>query len=268
MLNDKLIILGSGGGRHHIRTQYRGTGGLLFKFSGIQAHIDPGPGAIVKLNELQEDPTKTDLFIVTHFHLDHYSDLSAIIEGSREVLHDKKKRYYKIGTLITTEKVIRYISDYHLNMLEKQIIFHPGDVYQYKPNVKLVGTKIEHADVDGFGLKFILEDYTLTYTSDTKVFEGLAKQYNGTDILIVNLLRPNSVYCKRHLCTDQFIPYINKITPTPKTIILTHFGAYMDSDYSKKNFVPGQVEKIKQLTNVDNVIAAQDGLSLAIKDLL
>jgi hypothetical protein len=42
----------------------------------------------------------------------------------------------------------------------------------------------------------------------------------------------------------------------------------MDSDYSKKNFVPSQVEKIKQLTNIDTVIAAEDGLRLAIKDLL
>lgn len=268
MLEDELVILGSGGGRHHIRTQYRGTGGLLFKFSGIQAHIDPGPGAIVKLNELQEDPTETELFIVTHFHLDHYSDLSAIIEGSREVLHDKKKRYFKIGTLITTEKVLRYISEYHLNMLETQIIFHPGDVYHYKEDVKLVGTKIEHADVDGFGLKFILKNYTLTYTSDTKVFEGLAEQYNGTDILVVNLLRPNSVYCKRHLCTDELIPHLNKIEPTPKAVIITHFGAYMDSDYSKRNFVPSQVEKIKRLTDINTVIGAEDGLRFSIKDIL
>jgi len=47
-MDDELIILGSGGGRHHIRTQYRATGGFLYKFNGIQAHIDPGPGALVR----------------------------------------------------------------------------------------------------------------------------------------------------------------------------------------------------------------------------
>ena len=268
MVKDELVILGSGGGRHHIRTQYRGTGGFLFKFSGIQAHIDPGPGAIVKLNELNEDPTKTDLFVVTHYHLDHYNDICAIIEGSREVLHDKKKRYFKKGTLITTRQVLRYISEYHQNMLARKVIFHPGEVLQYRPDIKLIGTRIEHADTDGFGLKFILKDYTLTYTSDTVVFEGLAKQYNGTDILMVNLLRPDSVYCKRHLCTDELVPYLNKITPIPKAIILTHFGAYMDSGYSKRNFVSSQVEKIKQLTDIDNIIAAEDGLRIQLKDLL
>ncbi len=60
---DELIFLGSGGGRIHIRTQYRATGGILFKFNGIQGHIDPGPGAIVRINQYHEDPLKTELFL-------------------------------------------------------------------------------------------------------------------------------------------------------------------------------------------------------------
>ncbi|GAF83633.1 unnamed protein product, partial [marine sediment metagenome] len=76
-MDDELVILGSGGGRHHIRTQYRATGGILFKFNGNQAHLDPGPGAIVRINQYNEDPTKTNLFIVTHMHIDHFNDLCA-----------------------------------------------------------------------------------------------------------------------------------------------------------------------------------------------
>ena len=94
-MSDELVILGSGGGRHHIRTQYRATGGTIYKFNGIQAHIDPGPGAIVRINQFQENPVKTELLIVTHAHVDHYSDLSAIIESSREILHDGNYNCYK-----------------------------------------------------------------------------------------------------------------------------------------------------------------------------
>ncbi|GAJ19461.1 unnamed protein product, partial [marine sediment metagenome] len=106
-MDDELVILGSGGGRHHIRTQYRATGGILYKFNGIQAHIDPGPGAIVRINQYNEEPTKTDLFIVTHMHIDHFNDLCAIIEASRERLHDKNYDYFKKGTLITTEEALK-----------------------------------------------------------------------------------------------------------------------------------------------------------------
>jgi ribonuclease BN (tRNA processing enzyme) len=266
-MKDELIFLGTGGGRHHIRTQYRATGGLLYKFNGIQAHIDPGPGAIVRINQFHEDPAKTELFVVTHFHLDHYSDISAVIESSRKILHDRDHNYFKKGTLITTNQVMQYISEYHLNMLEKKIIFHAGDKMMYK-GVNIIGTQIKHSNMEGFGLKFNLDNNSLGYTSDSKVFEGFATQFNDTDILILNLLRPDSIICKKHLCTDQVIPYLNKITPKPAAVILTHFGAYMDSPFSKKNYVPSQVEKIKKLTNVRNVIGAYDGLKLEIEKLL
>ncbi|MFX1377678.1 MAG: MBL fold metallo-hydrolase [Promethearchaeota archaeon] len=267
-MNDELVILGSGGGRHHIRTQYRATGGIIYKFQGIQAHIDPGPGAIVRVNQYKEDPVKTELFIVTHGHVDHYSDLSAIIESSREVLHDKKYYYYKKGTLITTDEVLKYISDYHLNMLENVVRFRAGDKIIYK-GVEIMGTKTVHSPSnDGFGIKFGLKDYSIAFTSDTMVYDGFSEEFSGCNILVLNLLRPDSIICKRHLCTNEVIPYINKITPPLNGLIITHFGSFMDSPTSTKNYVPSQVLKFQENTSINNIIAAEDGLKINIKDLL
>ena len=267
-LDDELIILGSGGGRHHVRTQYRATGGILFKFNGIQAHIDPGPGAIVRLNQYEENPEKTELFIVTHSHVDHYNDLSAIIESSREILHDKNYNYFKKGTLITTSEVLNYVSDYHLNMLEEVLSFKAGDKLNYK-GVEIKGTKVIHSPSNaGFGLKFTLNDYSLAFTSDTMVFDGFSEQFSGVNILILNLLRPDSITCKRHLCTDEVIPYLNKITPSLDALLITHFGSYMDSPRSSKNFVPSQVKKLQNETNIKNVLAAEDGLKIKIEELM
>jgi len=266
-MEDEIVILGSGGGRHHIRTQYRATGGLLLKVDGTQIHIDPGPGAIVRINQYQEDPTKTELFICTHFHLDHYNDLAVMIEASRKILHDKNHHYFKKGTLITTSEVINYISKYHLDMLENTQIYEPNKIFSYK-NIKIIGTKVIHAETEGFGVKIKAKHYNIAYSSDTTVFEGFGEQFNGVEILILNLLRPNSVTCRRHLSTDQVIPELNKITPKPKALILNHFGAYMDSPLSKRNYVPSQVEKIHKSTNIKNIIAAEDGLKLRLSDLL
>jgi len=267
-MEDELVILGSGGGRHHIRTQHRATGGFLYKFNGIQAHIDPGPDSIVRINQYNEDPTKTELFIVTHAHVDHYNDLAAIIESSRESLHDREYNYYKKGTLITTKDVMDFTSDYHLNMLEKVISFKAGDKINYK-GVEITGTKVIHSPmIDGFGVKFKLDEYSLAYTSDTMVFDDFVNQFSGVNILILNLLRPNSVTCKRHLCTDEVIPYLNKFVPTLDGLIITHFGSYMDSPRSVKNFVPSQVKKLKDQTNVKKIIAAEDGLKIKVTDIL
>jgi ribonuclease BN (tRNA processing enzyme) len=267
-MEDELVILGSGGGRHHIRTQYRATGGILYKFNGIQSHIDPGPGAIVRINQYKEDPLKTELFIVTHAHVDHYNDLSAIIESSRESLHDKKYHYFKKGTLITTKEVLSLISTYHLNMLENVIPFKADNKYQYK-NVEITGTKVVHTpNNEGFGVKFKLKKYSIAFTSDTMVFPGFSEQYFDIDILILNLLRPNSITCKRHLCTDEVIPYLSKIVPPPKGLIITHFGSFMDGPRSTENQVPNQVKKLINKTQIKNIISAEDGLKIKISSLL
>ena len=267
-MEDEIVILGSGGGRHHIRTQYRATGGIIYKFNGIQSHIDPGPGAIVRINQFQEDPVKTEIFIVTHAHVDHYSDLSAIIESSRDILHDRNYNYYKKGTLITINDMLKYISDYHLNLLEEIVKFKAGDIFNYK-GVEIVGTKVVHSpNNEGFGIKFSLKNYSLAFTSDTMVFDDFSKEFSGSNILVLNLLRPNSIVCKRHLCTDEVIPYLNNINPPLDGLIITHFGSYMDSPRSTKNYVPSQVKKLQETTNIKNIIAAEDGLKIKIRELL
>jgi ribonuclease BN (tRNA processing enzyme) len=267
-MKDELVILGSGGGRHHIRTQHRATGGFLYKFNGVQSHIDPGPGAIVRMNQHGENPIKTELFIVTHGHVDHYNDLSAIIESSRESLHDKKYNYYKKGLLLTTDDVLHLISDYHLQMLERIVTFKAGDIIKYK-GAEIVGTKVIHSpNNNGFGIRFNHENYSLAYTSDTMAFDGFSEQFAGVNILILNLLRPDSITCKRHVCTDEVIPYLNKIDPPLKALIITHFGSFMDGPRSQKNHVPSQVAKLQKSTNIKRVVAAEDGLKLKIEELL
>ncbi len=266
-MDDELVILGSGGGRHHIRTQYRATGGILFKFNGNQAHIDPGPGAIVRINQYNEDPTRTNLFIVTHLHIDHFNDLCAIIEASRERLHDRNYNYFKKGTLITTEETLKFVPKYHQDMLETIVPFKGGDKFNYN-GVEIVGTKVIHAQVEGFGLIFNLENYSIAFTSDTKVFEGFSEQFSGIDIMVLNLLRPDSITCRRHVCTDEVIPYLNKITPPLKGLLITHFGSYMDSNFSPKNYIPSQITKLRKETNIKTIIAAEDGSKIKISDFL
>ncbi len=266
-MTDELVILGSGGGRHHIRTQYRATGGILYKFNGTQAHIDPGPGAIVRINQYKEDPTKTELFIVTHMHIDHFNDLCAIIEASREHLHDRNYNYLKKGTLITTEEVLDFVPKYHQNMLKTIIPFKRDDKVDFK-GIKICGTKVVHSKVEGFGFIIKLEDYSIAFSSDTKVFDGFSEQFSGVDLLVLNLLRPDSIQCRRHVCTDEVIPYLNKITPPLKGLLITHFGSYMDSPFSPKNYIPSQLTKLREETNVKTIIAAEDGSKIKISNFL
>jgi hypothetical protein len=100
------------------------------------------------------------------------------------------------------------------------------------------------------------------------VYRGFSDEFSGVDILVLNLLRPDSIVCKRHLCTDEVIPYLNEIQPPLKSLIITHFGSYMDSPISTKNYVPSQVKKLQENTNITHVIPAEDGLKINIRKLL
>ena len=100
------------------------------------------------------------------------------------------------------------------------------------------------------------------------VFDGFSEQFSGVNILVLNLLRPDSQTCKRHATTDEIIPYLKKINPLLDGLVITHFGSRMDGPNSRINHVPSQVEKIKEKTKIPIVIGAEDGLKIKITDIL
>jgi hypothetical protein len=42
----------------------------------------------------------------------------------------------------------------------------------------------------------------------------------------------------------------------------------MDGPRSTKNYVPSQVKKLQETTNIKKIVAAEDGLKINIKELL
>lgn len=267
----ELIFLGTGGGRVHCVNQYRRTGGIIYRFNEIQAHIDPGPGAIVYINqkELNIDRLKTKYIIVTHGHTDHCNDVPVIIES----IH--RKLTQKTGTLISTNEYIQQLNQYYKDLLENIIELKPDHVVQLDSFTKIKGTKIIHGEVAGFGVIFEQtspinpsEKYKIAFTSDTEIFPEYANQFNGVDILVANILRPDDKSCPRHTSVDQIIPEVRKIHP--KALIMTHFGAYMDPNSTQEDkIVDRQADKIKKAMNFDiKVIGAEDNQRIKISDLL
>ena len=43
--------MGTAGGKTAVNKQLRASGGIILRIEGIQFHLDPGPGALVKANE-------------------------------------------------------------------------------------------------------------------------------------------------------------------------------------------------------------------------
>ena len=253
-----LILLGSGGGRWVAFNQKMRTGG--FRLHGeINLHIDPGPSAMLGMQEMRIDPIKTDGIFVTHCHPDHYNDAEVLIEAMTVGAREKK------GILAASRSVINgidsigpAISKYHQDRVLKKYVLEAGN------KVKIKGTTVEalptkHSDPTTVGLKIYTNEGTITYSSDTELYDGLNEGFRDSDVLILNTIRPKSDRIPWHLCTEDVIK-ITKETK-PKLVILTHFGMKMFDQRS------AEARRVENETGI-KTIAAFDGTRLNIQNIL
>src|SRR5271157_185019 len=229
---DRITILGSGGARFMATTQYRSTGGYVLNALGgrIQCHIDPGPGAIRDVKDRQIDAKKTNYVFLTHEHNDHDMSIPVIVEAMQEDMEFKTKK----GAFICPSGYLAS-EKYYFRMLERLVGMNVGDVVELEPGFSIAAKSAWHSDaVPNVGYVMEFGDvetpyhYTIAFTSDSEPFNGYVENYRGVDVLVANLLRPDDIVCRGHICTDQFIPLLQEIKPA--ICILVHFGRRMDNE--------------------------------------
>lgn len=253
MNKNSITFLGTGGGRFVILSQRRYSGGVWFELNNTKILLDPGPGALIRVLQFHKDLSKLDSVIVSHNHLDHYSDCEVIIEGMTRGM----KRTH--GTLVTTEEMLEYISDYH-----------KGKVNVIVPEINekfTIGNKIGNIEIEaiptynhpGLGFKFFTSSGIVTYTADTAYSEKLIKNYNKSKILILNAIFPRSREIGTHLNTESALKIIKNIKQKPELAVIQHFGIQMLNANQEK-----EAEYIEQESGV-KTIAAKDGMAIDVE---
>jgi len=215
-------FLGSAGARFVVMKQLRASGGAWLKFKSTNLIIDPGPGAIVKVNSCRPklDPCKLDAIILTHKHLDHSGDVNVMIEAMTEGGFKKRGALFIPADALGADGVVfSYLKNHPKEItILNQGKFSIGDISFEVPIVNL------HS-VMTYGLKFYLGKEVVSFVSDTRYFDGLIDAYKNSTLIILNVV----FYDKRkdydHLCLDDAIKIIEAIKP--KKAVLTHFGMSM-----------------------------------------
>lgn len=246
--SDRIVILGSGGARFMATTQYRSTGGFVLQVlhGKVQAHVDPGPGAIRDLKDHKDvaDAKNTNYVILTHEHNDHDMSIPVIVEALQNDMEFKVKK----GTFVCPSGYLNS-EKYYFRMLEQLVGMNAGEVVELEPGFSIEAKSAWHSDAVpnvGYVMKFGDTEsdyhYSIAFTSDTEPFPDYISNYRDVDVLVANLLRPDDIVCRGHMCTDQLIPLLQEIKPA--ICILVHFGRRMDNDI-EGNQVPQQVQKIQ-----------------------
>ena len=256
----KLTFLGSGGGRFATITQKRMTGG--FRIDGIDGkniHVDPGPGALVRTYQFGLSPLKLNGVMVSHSHTDHYSDAEVLIEAMTRGM--TRKKGFLVGSKSVIEGYERWgpcISEYHRSIPRVDVL-EAGKSVKID-NLKVTATSTKHGDPKAVGFKFELEDFIISYTSDTGLIPELAREHKEADVLIASVIRPGNDRLRGHLCTDDFQKLVEEVSP--KLAIMTHLGMKLIMNHPEQ-----ESERVRNNTG-KQVIAARDGMKIDLDEFL
>ena len=257
MKETEVVFLGTGGGRFTTITQKRRTGGIRFLSNSLNLHIDPGPGALIYSLEAGLNPQKLKAVLVSHRHPDHYSDAEILVEAmTRGMLKKRGLVAAPPNVLLGNNEAGPVISTYHQKMTDKTITVKPGVKFQVG-NTKVAATEARHTDPEAVGFRFEIPELgTIGYTADTEYFKGIEKEYSGTRILIISVMRPLGSPWTGHMTPEEAIKIVDAVKP--EIAVATHFG--MKMLFSGPTY---EVKLIEEKTGVPTV-AAFDGMKLRI----
>jgi len=251
LLKNSITFLGTGGGRIVVFRQIRHSGGMWLNLDGVNLLIDPGPGSLVRIFEHGFDTKNLNGIVVSHRHLDHSSDLNAVVESATE---STKK---PLELLVSPEDVVEGDDPILLKYLKKGIgefgIIRENTELTYR-NIKIIGTiKHIHEGAETYGIEFHSENKKVIYVPCGKFYEGMLEGYSeGADMMIFNTTFPAPVDEYNHLSVDDVERMLLRYKP--EKAIITHFSIPM-----LKSDPERLAAKLSRKTNLP-VIAAYDGL--------
>lgn len=246
----KIIFSGTGGGRFVMSQQLRSTAGIILELGNALFCLDPGPGALVKLKNFNINPKQIDAIFASHSHIDHSNDVNALIDSMTYGGLEKRGEVFVSESFADDNSILSSLHKTFLNRIE---IMKPGKQIQIK-GIHVQALRTKHSDETCVGYKFFTDRFVLSYSADTEYFADLAKEYMGSDILILNAQRPSKSPKNGPLSSDDCVSIIKKVNP--KITILTHFGMNM----LKANPIYEAREIQKKTDSV--VVAASDNFIL------
>ncbi|MCS7262562.1 MAG: MBL fold metallo-hydrolase [Aquificaceae bacterium] len=215
---DRVVFLGTAGGRASVFRYARRAGGFIVYLSGSLVHVDPGPGAFVYLHQLSIDPRSIDLVVLSHIHLDHSSDVNAVLESATD--GGKLRRVALFAPRPAFEGENRVVLPFIRERLAQEGFLREGLELSYRGvRVKAVMKHTHHA-TDTYALLF---NDRLLYVSCALYEDRMLNLYpKGVDLMIVNTTLYRKVVPIDHLTVEDAYRLI--VNLKPRKAVLTHFG--------------------------------------------
>ena len=253
VMQSAIIFLGTGAGSLIRSKQIRATGGIILRFGDNQFHLDPGPGALVRAKEFSINFREHTALLASHNHLSHAGDINAVLDAMSYAGLDKKGVLAGNETVINgTQNIKPFLLEPFRNMVEKVITLSRHQKMAIN-DIEIKALHALHTDPEALGFKFFTPEFILSYSGDTGYAKDIADQYEGSDILILNV--KNVQASDDNLGVEDAVKIIQDTEP--RLAIITHFSHKMieaDPIYLAR--------EIQKATKVQT-IAAKDGMLIS-----
>jgi phosphoribosyl 1,2-cyclic phosphodiesterase len=215
---DRIVFLGTAGGRASVFRFLRRSGGFLLFLSGNTVHVDPGPGAFVYLHQMGIDPRHIDLVVLSHIHLDHSSDVNSVIESATD--GGKIRRVALFAPRSAFEGQHRVVLPFIRERLAMEGFLKEGEELSYGTvNVSAV-MKHTHHGAETYALLF---NRKVLYVSCALYEDRMLQAYpHNVDLMIINTTLYRKTKPIDHLTVEDAEKLIANLKP--RKVILTHFG--------------------------------------------
>lgn len=215
----RILFLGCSGGRRITFQQKRASGGFLVMDTEGYIHVDPGPGAFIRLIQLGIDPSSLRMLVVSHRHMDHVADVNTLIEART------MGGWNPGGVLVAPEDALEgedpVVFRYHRGNLSEIHLLKEGLSLKGSVSIR-VAMRHQHHGVETYGLIFEERGTVLGYITDGRYHPQMEEAYGGCNILIVNTTFRNPRDLD-HLSLEDAVRLARAVEP--ELLILNHFGA-------------------------------------------
>jgi len=257
MAEEFIRFLGTAGARFVMARQLRYSAGTFLSLKGQRLMLDPGPGTLLRCAKARPpvDPGSLDAVVLTHAHIDHSGDVNALLDAMTAGGFKQKGHLFAPADCLEGRDpvVLRYVR----RGLESICVL--AERTDYRLGSLEFSTSVRHRHpVETYGLKFRAAAGTVSFLVDTEPFDGLAEQYTGTDVLVLNvvLLTPRRSPTVMHLDLGAARELIAAIRP--RKAVLTHYGMTMLKAKPRK-----LAAALSEELGIE-VLAASDGMRLPL----
>jgi ribonuclease BN (tRNA processing enzyme) len=210
----------------------RGCAGYLLEAPGVRLLIDCGSGVTRRLAELGIEWQSITHIALTHFHLDHYSDIPTLLYAFRYGMLPVRSAPLEIigpvGTRGLFDKLAAVYGTFMTAPVYPQTLheIEPGATLDLttrqpvNPPIRLSAFKVPHTP-ESVAYSITLGGRRIVYSGDTGVSPELGEWARGCDLLVAECSLPTAMAIPEHLTPEQ-VGELGRAAQ-PGMLALTHF---------------------------------------------